>query len=117
MFSNYKNQMKEDILEYARESKGHVNSLEEFRDNCWIEDSVTGNGSGSYFCNAYRAQEMIGDLLFSDELLELFQELGYDHIPLDKGAEYIDVCIRCFLLDEVLASVEDEVKEIIGAVD
>lgn len=117
MFSDYKNQMKEDILEYARESKGYVDSLEEFRDNCLMSDSVTGNSIGSYFCNAYSAQEMIGDLLFSDELLELFQEFGYDHVPFEKGAEYIDVCIRCFLLDEVLASVEDEVKEIIGAVD
>lgn len=25
----------------------------------WIDDSVTGNASGSYFCNAYRAEEAL----------------------------------------------------------
>ena len=112
--SDYKEQLKNDLLEYAQESKGYCDSLESFRDSCWTADSVTGNGSGSYTFNTYQAEENLKDLIFSDELLEMFQEYGNDRVPLEKGAEYIDVSIRCFLLDEVISENEDEIKEILG---
>lgn len=112
-FEDYRKQLKNDLLEYAEESQGYVETLEEFRDSCWTADSVTGNGSGSYTFNTYQAEENVKDVIFSDELLEMFQEFGYDRVPLEKGAEYIDVSIRCFLLDKVLNTIEDEIKEIL----
>jgi hypothetical protein len=44
----------------------------------------------------------------------MFREFGEDHIPVEKGPEYIDVSIRCFLLDEVINENEEEIKEILG---
>lgn len=112
--SDYREQLKIDLIEYAEESRGYCDSIESFRDFCWTADSVTGNGSGSYTFNTYEAEENIKDLIFSDELLEMFQEFGYDRIPLEKGAEFIDVSIRCFLLDGVISENEDEIKEILA---
>ena len=43
----------------------------------------------------------------------MFREFGEDRIPLEKGPEFIDVSIRCFLLDEVFAENEDEIKELL----
>lgn len=110
----YKKQIEQDILEYAEDCKGYCTSLEQFRDDCWTADSVTGNGSGSYTFNTAQAEENVKDLIFSDELQDMFKDFGYDNVPLEKGPEYIDVSIRCFLLDECLSNVEEEVKEILG---
>ena len=114
---DYKEQIKDDLREYAQDSKGYYNSLDDFRDSCWTADSVTGNGSGSYTFNRWQAQENIKDLIFTDELLQMFQEFGEERVPLEKGAEYIDVSIRCFLLDSCIYEIEDELKEILGLND
>ena len=49
---------------------------EELYDRCWVEDSVTGNASGSYTCNAWQAEENICHNW--DLLEEALQEFGYD---------------------------------------
>lgn len=112
--NEYKEELKNDLLEYAQDCKGA--SLETFRDDAWTADSVTGNGSGSYTFNSAKAAENVADLIFSDELLDMFKEFGEDHIPVEKGPEYIDVSIRCFLLDEVINENEEEIKEILGTI-
>ena len=111
---DYKNEIQQDVLQYAEESKDYFDSLESFRDSCFLADSITGNGSGSYTFNAEQAKENIEDLLFSDELESMFSEFGYDSIPYSKGPEFIDVSIRCFLLDEVINKNEEEIKELLG---
>lgn len=113
-FEEYKRQITQDILDFADESKGDFKTLEDFRDACFIEDSITGNGSGSYTFNSAEAEENIKDLIFSQDLLDMFKEYGYERVPLEKGPEFIDVAIRCFLLDECLADVEETVKEYLG---
>lgn len=57
------------------------------------------------------------DLIFDEELLQMFKDFGYDHVPFEKGPEYIDVSVRCFLLDEVVSENEKEIKEILGLDD
>lgn len=111
---DYKNELKQDILEYAQEQKGYCETLEAFNDACWIADSVTGNGSGSYTFNRAKAAENVKDIIFEPELLEMFKDFGYDRVPFEKGPEYIDVSIRCFLLDEVIAENEEEIKNLLG---
>lgn len=110
----YKDNIKNDLRDYAEENKGYIKTLEEFRENAWISDSVTGNGSGSYFCNSAKAAEAIGDLIWDEDLKDMFANFGYDSIPLEKGPEFIDVSIRCFLLDECISEIEDELKELLG---
>lgn len=109
----YKEELKNDLLDFAEESRGYCNDLEKFRDNAFIADTVTGNGSGSYTFNSKQAEENIKDLIFDEELLRMFRDFGYDRIPFEKGPEYIDVSIRCFLVDEVISENEEEIKSIL----
>lgn len=96
------------------EYKGNRDGLEEkLNDELFNEDSVTGNAIGSYYCNSYKAEE---DLAHHWDLLaEALEEFGYDDLPapkmLDKGAEWCDVIIRCYLLGEAIRNVLDELEE------
>lgn len=80
---------------------------EKLNEDLWIEDSVTGNGSGSYTFNTWEAEENIShnwDLL--QGALDMFGESDVN--ILDKGAEWCDVTIRCSLLAQAIAEVLDE---------
>lgn len=86
-------------------------ALEEaLNDDLWTADSVTGNASGSYYCNAWRAEKALShnwDLLA--EALEEFGEDGTD--ILKKGAEAMDVTIRCYLLGQAIGAALDDLEE------
>lgn len=78
-------------------------------DTLFIEDSVTGNASGSYTFSTYQAEEYLchnWDLL-SDAL----EEFGGDIDILRQGAEACDVTIRCYLLGQAISEVLDEMEE------
>ena len=72
-------------------------------DQLWIDDSVTGNGSGSYTFNRAKAAEYIagnGDLFV--EAADAFG-LGLDgYRKAFEEPEYCDLTIRCYLLGECL---------------
>lgn len=70
----------------------------EMYDFCWIADQVTGNGSGSYYFNAYKAEEAVCHCM--DLWVEAEEEFGSD-CPVWRGAEIADVTIRCYLLSQV----------------
>ena len=83
---------------------------EDLRDRLWVEDGVTGNGSGSYTFNAWKAEENLChnlDLL-GDALTEF--GCGPDYM-MSHGAEECDVTIRCYLLGECIERVLDEMME------
>ena len=122
---NYIEEMKEDINEYlcdnytdrALREKLHDKEAfyEELFDDLWVEDSVTGNASGSYTFNTYLAEKYIAHNL--DLLKEALDEFGgYYSVALEKGAEYCDVIIRCYLLGQaitqVLNDLESEYEEV-----
>jgi hypothetical protein len=122
---DYREAVKSDILDYIEENYTAEEIREELadrgeweqrlNDDLWICDSVTGNASGSYYCNTYRAEDAINhnwDLL-NDALLEF---CCTDCNPIEKGAEWCDVTIRCYLLGECLAAALDELEEEHGAV-
>ena len=63
---NYLEAVTDDVREYIRDEidlsewKGDRDGLEEkLNDDLWTADSVTGNASGSYYCNAWRAEEAL----------------------------------------------------------
>lgn len=109
---DYRQEMLNDIDEYIRnedriwhlaiEGKLLADEIQNaLYDELWIEDSVTGNGSGSYTFNSYKAEEM---LCHNRDLLgEALAEFGYpkDHSKLNDS-EWCDVIIRCYLLGEIL---------------
>lgn len=115
---NYLKAMKEDIRVYIGENyteeelADQLLDIDEFQeklnDDLWIEDSVTGNGSGSYTFNTWKAEEYICHNL--DLLEEAATEFGCDVDILKKGAEYCDVTIRCYLLYQAIAETLEELQ-------
>lgn len=81
---------------------------EALNDKFWTEDCITGNASGSYFCNAWKAEEAIAHNL--DLLAEALAEFGSDGDVLKNGAEWCDVTIRCYLLNQAISEVLDELN-------
>lgn len=110
---NYYEAVKADVLDYIREEinlddwRGNRDGLEEYlNDELWADDSVTGNGSGSYIC-AYKAAEYLCHNW--DLLLEVLTEYGYDD-PIGNGPEWCDVSIRCYLLGGAISEALDELE-------
>lgn len=82
---------------------------EHLNDTLWTEDSVTGNASGSYYCNAWKAEECLCHNW--DLLADALEEFGGDTDILRQGAESCDVTIRCYLLGQAISEVLDEMEE------
>ena len=79
-------------------------------DELWADDGVTGNGSSSYFCNAWKAEEALCHNW--DLLAEACEEFGQDiGEAVKRGAEFCDVTIRCYLLSQAIAAALDELEE------
>ena len=80
-------------------------------DNLFVDDGVTGNGSGSYFFNAAKAREAVADAIWDEKILDVLSEFGIsgDRIAQylrDNDAESLDVFIRCAMLGEVYGEIE-----------
>lgn len=115
----YLDMLEDDVREWINDNidlddyKGNRDDLEEkLNDELFNEDSVTGNVSGSYYCNAYSAERAIAHRW--DLLAEALEEFGSDMTAtemLDKGAEWCDVTIRCYLVGEAIRNVLDELEE------
>ena len=117
---NYLEAMKEDVQEYINNEINlkDVSDREELEeklyDDLFVNDSVTGNASGSYFCNSYKSMECVLDNM--DLLEEMCGEFGVDNETIGKkfleGAwEWMDVSIRCYLLGQAISEALDEVEE------
>lgn len=78
-------------------------------DELLTDDGVTGNRSGSYFCNTWKAEEAICHNW--DILADAIAEFGGDTDILKQGAEVCDVTIRCYLLEEAISAALDELEE------
>lgn len=112
---NYMEAMTEDVKEYIKNEItlsdfSDREELEEYlNDILWIKDSVTGNASGSYTFNTYKAEEYICHNW--DLLVEAMEDFGDEENPLKKGAESCDVTIRCYLLGQVITEVLNGMEE------
>lgn len=112
---DYREHIMDDIRNYIADNvnldeyRGRRDELEEqLNDDLWTADSVTGNASGSYYCNAYRAEEAISHNW--DLLADALDEFGGDRDILRQGPEACDVTIRCYLLGECLSEVLDDLE-------
>ena len=112
MIYDYLEAIKNDVLDYIKYNNIEINEdnaeeiEEQLNESLWNEDSITGNASGSYFCNAYKAYEC----LFGNEDLieEVKEEFGID----EKRAyewEYLDCSIRCYLLGNAIRSALEDI--------
>lgn len=78
-------------------------------DEFLTDDSVTGNASGSYYCNAWKAEEALCHNW--DLLADAIEEFDGDTDILRQGAEACDVTIRCYLLGQAISNALDELEE------
>lgn len=110
---DYLEAVKSSVLDYIQENEITVTNSnrdeveQELNDTLFISDSVTGNGSGSYFFNTWKAEEALCHNW--DLLQEAAEEFGDTDI-LSKGAEAADVTIRCYLLGQAINLALDEVE-------
>ena len=120
---DYRKAMAEDIINYIREnytSEEIAEKLEtreeweeELNDNLWIEDSITGNASGSYTFSRLKAREYVlsdpGTL--REALIEFCEEAAtVGEKFLNEDWEYFDVTIRCYLLSESIRNALDALE-------
>ena len=116
MAYNYLEELKSDVRNYIKEVASDYMVCEDMYelrdslyDNLWDEDSVTGNGSGSYTFNREKAKEYVSDNM--DLMVEAYKDLDSIESLVDDlealDFETIDVTIRCYLLSQAL----DEVLE------
>lgn len=112
---NYLEEVKSNVLDYIKwecimvTTGNRVDVEERLNTDLWLEDSVTGNGSGSYWCNSWRAGEaLLGNWDLLEDALNVF---GSDVNPIQKGEEWCDVTIRCYLLGQAISEVLDEIEK------
>lgn len=105
---NYLENIKQDIKEYLKEN--NERNYEILYDELFLSDAVTGNASGSYTFSTYQAEQNLCHNL--DLLKEALEEFGCNYgQALEKGAEFCDVTIRCYLLPFALSEVLEELKK------
>lgn len=104
---SYQKSVKSDIREYLKEEldvgtfglllQGDDDTIETVRDELFQDDSITGNQSGSYTMNTLKAEEnLVGNWNLLEEVMSEFDL----HVnPIEKGAEWCDSLIRCYLVD------------------
>lgn len=109
----YLDQIESDVCTFITDHFDDIKALDPderadyIHEQCWIDDGVTGNASGSYTFNAWEAEE---NLCHNFDLLEEAAcEFG-DSIErlVEKGPEICDVTIRCYLLGQAIANVIDD---------
>lgn len=105
---NYYNEVKKSVLDFMEENDYTTENKnsDELYDECFISDDVTGNASGSFFCNTFKAEEavchnwaLIGDA---------WNEFCLDAKELSRGADYIDVTLRCYVLGSVISEIYEK---------
>lgn len=116
---DYREAMREDIAQAIKDKEEWIGktvkemyedvdeAFDQLYDDMWVDDSVTGNASGSYTFNSYKAEEYLchnWDLV--REAIDAFGN-AFD----DQGAEAFDVTVRCYLLGEMLREVLENMFE------
>lgn len=118
-FEDYRNEVLDDAKSHIDdEGKWYIDNgydFESFYDDLWTCDSVTGNGCGSYYCNAFKAKRAISEFIWAEEFKDMCGECGLNvNELLAKGPEAVDVAVRCYALGFVHDELEDYWDERFG---
>ena len=117
---DYLGAVEDDVKEYIKDEVNFADyetmeELEQFlNDELFINDNVTGNGSGSYTFDKWEAEENLCHNM--DLLADALEEFDCDRDYLKRGAEACDVTIRCYLLSQAISEVLEELEEDFEAV-
>ena len=117
---NYKEQVRADVREWIDDNKEQIEGLdrhdayEVIYDSCWVDNSVTGNASGSYTYSRWEARQNFFNDEDSDEYIDQMIEDGFTcresvgRAVQESQWELLDVSIRCWLLCDAVSDVLDE---------
>lgn len=109
---NYFEDVAEDAKNFICENIDCYDDFDSMFDEMFVSDCVTGNASGSYTFNSYTAQQYVNDALWDEEISCLFETRGEDIFEVaKKGPEYLDVCIRCYVLSDLYSDLEEFFQE------
>lgn len=118
--NSYHEQLLEAIVDLADENQNEVkewldNPNKDLREELqrieWA-GYLTGNDSGSYYCNSAEAERQVNTsgILFDEGFLNYLRDMD-THLEdiMAKGVETVDVWARCYTLDYNVS--EEEIKE------
>lgn len=112
MYNAIKEHIEHDVDLTEFESR---NELEEkLNDDLWVDDSVTGNASGSYYCNVWEAKESVLSNMedFGEAVKEFCTETEtVGNWFINEEWEAMDVTIRCYLLGQIIGEVLDDMSD------
>lgn len=113
---DYMEAMVNDIKDYIEENINLADYTrdeleEQLNDDLWVEDSVTGNGSGYYDDASY--EHVTGDYSAMEYIRDLVREydISAETVAekfLDEDYAYWDVSIRCYLLGQAIGEALDQ---------
>ena len=105
----------ENFIGYLENNDDFNDAFDEFYEDLYIDDSVTGNASGSYWFNSKKAEESLGEFIWDEDIIWLLEEMGYTiEDVIKRGPEATDVIIRCAMLSSVCEDVRDYVCEMLS---
>ena len=103
----------ENFCGYLENNSDFDDAWDEFYEDLFIDDSVTGNASGSYWFNSKKAEESLGEFIWDEDIVWLLGDMGYTvEEVVKRGPEVTDVIIRCGMLGHVESDVRDYVEEL-----
>ena len=116
---NYTEAVTADVIDFIRDEVNAAEyenreALSEFlNDELWTCDSVTGNASGSYTFNAYKAKEFV--FADPDTVSEALREFCVEAATvaekfLNQDWEYFDVTARCYVLGQAIENALDSIE-------
>lgn len=109
-FNDYRNAVLADGKEYINSYWENYESDEwdNVYDDMFVDDGVTGNGSGSYTFNSAAALDNVRGLLFDEDFQDAMREFGYTDLgDVFDDPESTDVRTRCAALGEVSEKLEE----------
>lgn len=102
----------ENFVGYLENNYDFNDSWDAFYEDLFMDDSVTGNASGSYWFNSKKAEESLGEFIWDEDIVWLLEEIGYTiEDVVKRGPEATDVIIRCAMLSQVEGAVKNYVCE------
>ncbi len=113
--NNYYSQVKADAKEYIEneliyilnenEDQVYNDLIDTINDTLWCADSVTGNGSGSYYFNRFEARENVLNNI--EDVIQAFKDDDnmntFANYIINEEWESIDVYTRCSVLYEAVS--------------
>lgn len=110
---NYFEAVKSDVQQWLpnyprQEGETQDEHAERLNDEMWLDDAITGNGSGSYTFNAAKAREFV--LGGVEQVVEACREFGASFGELIEAGEWerLDIIARCYYLSQAIGEVVTE---------